>query len=162
MLAVANKKTAKLHLPVPYVEADAMQLSFADKSFDAVTIAFGLRNLSNFEEGLKELRRVLKPGGTLAVLEFSAPLVPGFKAVFNFYFRRILPRIGGMVSGSRRSVRISARFRLKIPRPEKPRQNDNGRWFFRRRIPEPDRRHRRTSHRDACVKRVFVISPPKL
>ena len=60
MLAVANKKTAKLHLPVPYVEADAMQLSFADKSFDAVTIAFGLRNLSNFEEGLKELRPCLE------------------------------------------------------------------------------------------------------
>ena len=101
MLAIANEKTAKLDLPVPYVEADAMQLSFADESFDAVTIAFGLRNLSNFEDGLRELRRVLKPGGTLAVLEFSAPLVPGFKALFNFYFTNILPRIGGVVSGSR-------------------------------------------------------------
>ena len=101
MLAIANEKTAKLDLPVPYVEADAMQLSFADESFDAVTIAFGLRNLSNFEEGLRELRRVLKPGGKLAVLEFSAPLIPGFKALFNLYFTQILPRIGGMVSGSR-------------------------------------------------------------
>lgn len=101
MLAIADEKTAKLGLPVPYVEADAMQLSFADASFDAVTIAFGLRNLSNFEEGLSELRRILKPGGKLVVLEFSAPLVPGFKALFNFYFTQILPRIGGMVSGSR-------------------------------------------------------------
>ena len=101
MLAIANQKAAKLDLPVPYVEADAMQLSFADESFDAVTIAFGLRNLSNFEDGLRELRRILKPGGKLAVLEFSAPLFPGFKALFNLYFTQILPRIGGMVSGSR-------------------------------------------------------------
>lgn len=101
MLAIAHEKTAKLLLPVPYVEADAMKLSFADASFDAVTIAFGLRNLSNFEDGLRELRRILKRGGKLAVLEFSAPLVPGFKALFNFYFTSILPRIGGLVSGSR-------------------------------------------------------------
>lgn len=101
MLKIANEKTAKLDLPVPYVEADAMQLSFADETFDAATIAFGLRNLSNFEDGLRELRRVLIPGGKLAVLEFSAPLVPGFKALFNFYFTCVLPRIGGMVSGSR-------------------------------------------------------------
>jgi demethylmenaquinone methyltransferase / 2-methoxy-6-polyprenyl-1,4-benzoquinol methylase len=101
MLAIANEKTATLGLRVPYVEADAMQLSFADESFDAVTIAFGLRNLSNFKDGLLELRRVLKPGGKLAVLEFSAPLVPGFKSLFNFYFTSILPRIGGAISGSR-------------------------------------------------------------
>ncbi len=101
MLKIANEKTAKLSLPVFYVEADAMQLSFADESFDAVTIAFGLRNLSNFEDGLRELRRVLKPGGKLAVLEFSAPFVPGFKALFELYFTQILPRIGGIVSGSR-------------------------------------------------------------
>lgn len=101
MLTIAHEKSAKLSLSVPYVEADAMQLSFADGSFDAVTIAFGLRNLANFADGLAELRRVLKPGGKLAVLEFSTPLVPGFKALFNLYFTQILPRIGGMVSGSR-------------------------------------------------------------
>ncbi|MEK7855240.1 MAG: class I SAM-dependent methyltransferase, partial [Acidobacteriota bacterium] len=91
----------KLTLGVPYIEADAMQLSFADESFDAVTIAFGLRNLSNFKDGLAELRRILKPGGKLVVLEFSSPLVPGFKTLFNLYFTQILPRIGGLVSGSR-------------------------------------------------------------
>lgn len=101
MLDLANQKTSKLSIEVLYVEADAMQLSFADGSFDAVTIAFGLRNLSNFHDGLAELRRVLKPGGKLVVLEFSTPLVPGFKTLFNLYFTRILPRIGGMVSGSR-------------------------------------------------------------
>lgn len=101
MLALANEKTESASLEVPYIEADAMQLSFADESFDAVTIAFGLRNLSNFRDGLGELRRILKPGGRLVVLEFSSPLVPGFKTLFNLYFTKILPRIGGIVSGSR-------------------------------------------------------------
>lgn len=101
MLDLAREKTASISLDIPYIEADAMRLSFADESFDAVTIAFGLRNLSNFSDGLVELRRVLKPGGRLAVLEFSSPAVPGFRALFNFYFSRVLPRIGGIVSGSR-------------------------------------------------------------
>jgi demethylmenaquinone methyltransferase/2-methoxy-6-polyprenyl-1,4-benzoquinol methylase len=101
MLAVAAKKNAPNSLSIPYVEGDAMNLGFADDSFDAVTIAFGLRNLSNFRNGLAELRRVLKPGGRLVVLEFSAPIVPGFRQLFNFYFTRVLPRIGGAVSGSR-------------------------------------------------------------
>jgi demethylmenaquinone methyltransferase / 2-methoxy-6-polyprenyl-1,4-benzoquinol methylase len=101
MLAVAQEKTAELHAPIPYLEADAMDLSFADNTFDALTIAFGLRNLPNFANGLKELHRVLKPGGTIVILEFSSPVVPGFRQLFNFYFANILPRIGGAVSGSR-------------------------------------------------------------
>ena len=101
MLDVARKKTLATNSRIPYLEADAMKLSFADDSFDAVTIAFGLRNLANVADGLKELHRILKPGGRLAVLEFSAPIVPGFGKLFNFYFSHILPRIGGAVSGSR-------------------------------------------------------------
>ena len=101
MLAVAKNKNEKNRLSIPYIEGDGMNLSFADDTFDAVTIAFGLRNFANWLDGLKELRRVLKPGGKIAILEFSAPVVPGFKQVFNFYFTTILPRIGGAVSGSR-------------------------------------------------------------
>jgi len=101
MLEIALYKTKNLHLALPYVESDAMQLAFADESFDAVTIAFGLRNLANFEGGLMDLQRVLKRGGKLAILEFSAPWLPGFRTLFNLYFTRILPRIGGFVSGSR-------------------------------------------------------------
>lgn len=101
MLELADRKTADALLDIAYIEADAMQLSFADRSFDAVTIAFGLRNLSNFSVGLKELFRILKPGGRLVVLEFSKPRIPGFAALFNLYFTRVLPRIGGAVSGSR-------------------------------------------------------------
>jgi len=99
MLTVAREKTAGI--AVPYVEADAMDLAFADDTFDALTIAFGLRNLPNFRNGLAELHRVIKPGGRIVILEFSSPAVPGFRQLFNFYFANILPRIGGAVSGSR-------------------------------------------------------------
>lgn len=101
MLAVAGEKSRSGDFGIPFLEADGMKLAFGDGSFDAVTIAFGLRNFSNWERGLAELHRVLKPGGTLAILEFSSPVVPGFKQLFRFYFSTILPRIGGLVSGSR-------------------------------------------------------------
>jgi len=97
MLSIAKEKAAS----IPYVEGDAMELGFADETFDAVTIAFGLRNLSNVTAALAELSRILKPRAKLVILEFSAPVVPGFRGAFNFYFSKVLPRIGGLVSGSR-------------------------------------------------------------
>lgn len=100
MLLRAKAKSAASPRPIPFVEGDAMTLPFADDKFDAVTIAFGLRNLANVSTGLAELRRVLKPGGRLVILEFSRPIVPGFGGLFNFYFSYVLPRIGGAVSGS--------------------------------------------------------------
>lgn len=101
MLAIADDKASENDLGIPFLEGDGMRLSFADGTFDAVTIAFGLRNFSNWERGLAELFRVLKPSGKLVVLEFSSPMIPGFKQAFRFYFASILPRIGGLVSGSR-------------------------------------------------------------
>lgn len=101
MLSIAFDKNAKNNTKIPYIEADGMNLSFADNSFDAVTIAFGLRNFSNWQDGLKEFHRILKKDGKLVVLEFSTPIVPGFKQIFNLYFTQVLPRIGGAVSGSR-------------------------------------------------------------
>lgn len=101
MLEIAKDKTERNASQIPYFEADGMNLSVPDESFNAVTIAFGLRNFSNWKDGLIEFQRILKPGGKLSVLEFSAPIVPGFRQVFNFYFANVLPRIGGVVSGSR-------------------------------------------------------------
>lgn len=101
MLAVAADKNRKNNLSIPYLEGDGMNLSFPSDTFDAVTIAFGLRNFSNWLDGLKELHRVTKKGGKLVILEFSTPIIPGFKQLFNLYFTQILPRIGGAVSGSR-------------------------------------------------------------
>jgi demethylmenaquinone methyltransferase/2-methoxy-6-polyprenyl-1,4-benzoquinol methylase len=101
MLAVAQNKRSASGSDIPFIEGDAMNLSFADGVFDAVTIAFGLRNLSNFRDGLQELLRIIRPGGRLIVLEFSSPVIPGFRQGFKFYFNHVLPRIGGAVSGSR-------------------------------------------------------------
>jgi demethylmenaquinone methyltransferase / 2-methoxy-6-polyprenyl-1,4-benzoquinol methylase len=101
MLEIAFDKNGKNQTSIPYLEADGMNLSFANSTFDAVTIAFGLRNFSNWQDGLVELHRILKSGGKLAILEFSTPVVPGFKQIFNLYFTQLLPRIGGAVSGSR-------------------------------------------------------------
>ena len=100
MLEIAAEKNELENASIPYIEGDALSLPFSDESFDAVTIAFGLRNLANWEDGLKELQRILKPEGKLVVLEFSQPIVPGFRQVFQFYFKNVLPKIGGAVSGS--------------------------------------------------------------
>jgi demethylmenaquinone methyltransferase/2-methoxy-6-polyprenyl-1,4-benzoquinol methylase len=95
------ERAARKPSQVAFVEGDALQLPFGDGVFDAVTIAFGLRNLSSVEQGLNELRRVLKPNGWAAILEFSKPVVPGFRSLAAAYCTRLLPRIGGMISGSR-------------------------------------------------------------
>ena len=97
MLEIA---AGKMPGSVKLVEADALSLPFLDRSFEAVTIAFGLRNFSNVEIGLKELFRVVKPQGWVAVLEFSKPPNALFNALFGFYFLRVLPLLGGIISGS--------------------------------------------------------------
>ena len=92
-----------------------MTLPFADGVFDAVTIAFGLRNLPNHLAGLKELCRVLKKGGKLVILEFSKPRLPVFRELYAFYFSTILPRIGGLVSGSLRAYQYLPDSASKFP-----------------------------------------------
>jgi demethylmenaquinone methyltransferase/2-methoxy-6-polyprenyl-1,4-benzoquinol methylase len=85
--------------PLPLAEADALRLPFADSSFDLVTTAFGFRNLANYEAGLREIQRVLKPGGTIAILEFTEPPAGLLGGIYRWYFCNVLPRIGGFLSG---------------------------------------------------------------
>ncbi len=77
---------------------DGEQLPYEESSFGAVTVAFGVRNFENLEQGLRDMRRVLEPGGTLAVLEFSQPTAWPLRSLYLFYFKNILPRIGRLVS----------------------------------------------------------------
>lgn len=85
---------------VTFRQGDALALPLADASIDAVTIAFGLRNLADRARGLREMRRILRPGGRLFVLEFSQPH-PWFRPLYFFYLKKILPAVAGAVTGDR-------------------------------------------------------------
>jgi demethylmenaquinone methyltransferase/2-methoxy-6-polyprenyl-1,4-benzoquinol methylase len=109
MLVRAREKSATLPppqnqgvaIPMPFFEADALRLPFSGASFDLVTSAFGFRNLANYEAGLSEIQRVLKPGGTVAILEFTEPVEGLWGDFYRWYFCKVLPRIGGLISGDR-------------------------------------------------------------
>jgi len=98
MLVLASKKTSPLR-PVEWIEADALELPFPDRSFDLVTSAFGFRNLADYDAGLGEIFRVLRPGGECGILEFSEPKGRLGK-VYDLYFQSVLPRVGRLISGS--------------------------------------------------------------
>lgn len=101
MLVAARRKVQEKRRKPEVFEADALALPVASGSLDLVTIAFGFRNLANYRHGLQELLRVLKPGGMLAILEFSQPPNPLLSRLYDFYSRSILPVLGGWISGSR-------------------------------------------------------------
>ncbi|MGD0497194.1 MAG: ubiquinone/menaquinone biosynthesis methyltransferase [Bryobacteraceae bacterium] len=103
MLVAARRKTAGRRAAV--FEADALRLPLRDASLDLITVAFGFRNLANYQAGLEEMRRLLRPGGAVAILEFSKPPNAAFAAVYHLYSRRVLPLIGGALSGARDAYR---------------------------------------------------------
>lgn len=84
-----------------FLAADTLRLPFADGAFDLATVAFGIRNVADPIAGLKELARVVRPGGRVLVLEFSKPKLPLVRGAYLFYFRRILPRLGAWITGDR-------------------------------------------------------------
>ncbi len=103
MLVRARQKALANGAGVAFAGADALALPFGDGTFDLVTAAFGFRNLSNYERGLQEFARILKRGGQLGILEFSEPEDGILAGVFRFYFRYVLPRIGGAISGDKQA-----------------------------------------------------------
>jgi demethylmenaquinone methyltransferase / 2-methoxy-6-polyprenyl-1,4-benzoquinol methylase len=123
MLVRACEKAAALAhsrgggVRVQFLEADALHVPFADETFGLITTAFGFRNLANYEAGIAEFRRVLRPGGRLAILEFTEPQSALFGSLYRFYFRRVLPRIGGMVSGNAQAYGYLPNSVERFPRP---------------------------------------------
>lgn len=105
MLAVAREKAREKGLEdrLEFRYGDSENLDFEDGTFDAVTVAFGVRNFEHLERGLAEMCRVLRPGGKVVVLEFSTPERFPMKQLYRFYFKQILPRVGGFVSGDRKA-----------------------------------------------------------
>ena len=103
MLAVGRKKIAdqKLSEKIEMVQGDSENLPFEDNSFDAITVAFGVRNFENLKKGLEEILRVLKPGGVFVILETSVPTKFPFKQGYNFYTKNLLPLIGKLFSKDR-------------------------------------------------------------
>ena len=100
MIEYAKGKVAKKGLQdrIELVVGDSENLAYSDNSFDAVSISFGVRNFENLEKGITEIKRVIKKGGKIFVLEFSKPTIFPFKQLFNFYFGKILPKIGSWIS----------------------------------------------------------------
>ena len=116
MLKLASGKSSPSR-KVNWIEADALQLPFPDESFDLVTSAFGFRNLADYDAGLREIRRVLKPEGEYGILEFNDP--PGLRGkIYHLYFKSVLPQIGRMISGSSDAYSYLPASVVRFPGPE--------------------------------------------
>lgn len=96
MLEVARRKS----IPA-LVQADGLRLPFRDQSFDAITVAFGLRNMASWEDALREMRRLLRPGGLLLVMDFSLPPFPPLRAIYRAYLHHALPHIAAALTGNK-------------------------------------------------------------
>jgi demethylmenaquinone methyltransferase / 2-methoxy-6-polyprenyl-1,4-benzoquinol methylase len=120
MLTVGRERAAARGLAgVTFVEGNAESLPFPDRSFDAVTIAFGIRNVPRIEAALSEARRVLAIGGRFLCLEFSAVDVPGLDALYDFYSFNVIPALGRWVTGDAEAYRYLVESIRRFPRPER-------------------------------------------
>lgn len=119
MMEVMGRKLAALTLPVPVdmKVGDSEATGFEDGSFDVVTIAFGIRNFEHREAALREIRRILRPGGRLVILELSTPENKVLNSMYDLYFSRIMPAIGGMLSGDKEPYKYLPASVKAFPRP---------------------------------------------
>ena len=117
MLELGRKKLLKEGLTdrIELQSGDSEAIKFPDASFDAVTVAFGVRNFENLEKGLSEIRRVLKPGGQLIVLEFSKPSIPGIQQLYSIYMRMVAPGMGQLFSKNRDAYAYLSNSVVKFP-----------------------------------------------
>ena len=136
MIEIARAKTAAAEtqgrIPadtVSYSVADVEALPFPDDSFDAATVAFGVRNFADIPAGLARIRQVLRPDGTLFILEFDTPHGKIFGPLYRFYFHRVLPAVGGWISKDRKAYRYLPRSVDEFPAPERLREIMSGAGF---------------------------------
>jgi demethylmenaquinone methyltransferase / 2-methoxy-6-polyprenyl-1,4-benzoquinol methylase len=118
MLATAGDKIRDRRVVAPLFEADALRIPLRDASADVLTVAFGFRNLANYEAGLQEMHRVLRPGGVAAILEFSTPPNAAFASLYSFYSMRVLPRVAGLISGTPEAYKYLPESVRKFPNAE--------------------------------------------
>jgi demethylmenaquinone methyltransferase/2-methoxy-6-polyprenyl-1,4-benzoquinol methylase len=118
MLSVGRNRAAKLHHDIEFIEANAEALPFPDKSFDAVTIAFGIRNVPRIDVALGEVHRVLKLGGHFLCLEFSSVNVPGLDRLYEMYSFNVIPALGRAVTGDAEAYRYLVESIRKFPKPQ--------------------------------------------
>jgi demethylmenaquinone methyltransferase/2-methoxy-6-polyprenyl-1,4-benzoquinol methylase len=118
MLAVGRSKAARRGVEVTLEVGDGTALAYPDGSFDLVTIAYGLRNFADIDAGLREFRRVLRGGGVLVILEFPPPPRGLFGRLFRFYFTRVVPMLGDLVSGRRGAYSYLPASVMAFPDPE--------------------------------------------
>ncbi len=119
MLVIGRKKARALGLEIPLLQGDGLSLNYPDHSFDVLTIAYGLRNFSDRQQGLNEFYRVLKPGGRLVVLEFPPPPRSLFGRLFRFYFLGLSPYIAGWFSGRKDAYVYLGKTVLEFPNPDR-------------------------------------------
>jgi demethylmenaquinone methyltransferase / 2-methoxy-6-polyprenyl-1,4-benzoquinol methylase len=117
MLKVGRERAAKAGREIEFVEANAEALPFSDRSYDAVTIAFGIRNVPRIDVALKEIHRVLKLGGHFLCLEFSSVDVPGFDRLYDLYSFNVIPAMGRAVTGDAEAYRYLVESIRKFPKP---------------------------------------------
>jgi len=120
MLEIGRKKIEKsgLQNSIELLNGDSEAILFDDNSFDAVTVAFGVRNFENLEKGLSEIKRVLKPGGKLIVLECTKPSLPVIKQLYNFYMKFITPKIGKIIAKNNEAYQYLNDSVLQFPEKE--------------------------------------------
>ncbi len=120
MLEIGKKKIKTLGLQnnIQLLKGDSETISFGDSTFDAVTVAFGVRNFENLEKGLEEILRVLRPGGKLVILEFSRPALPVIKNIYNFYLNVIAPKVGTIISKNKNAYKYLNNSVQKFPERE--------------------------------------------
>ncbi|MBR0036501.1 MAG: bifunctional demethylmenaquinone methyltransferase/2-methoxy-6-polyprenyl-1,4-benzoquinol methylase UbiE [Bacteroidales bacterium] len=118
MLEVGRRKVSALGLDIRMQADDSEHLSFPDRSFDAVSVAFGVRNFEHLQAGLSEMHRVLRPDGLLCIVELSVPGNPFLLWCYKLYFLHILPFVGGLMSGNRDAYRYLPASVLHFPKPD--------------------------------------------